>query len=53
LPDIFHSFIKIKCLAISFPASLSPGLQPGGISRWVANPPQAVQQIPENIWPST
>jgi len=28
-----------KVLTISFPASLSPGLQPGGVSRWVANPP--------------
>jgi len=37
-------------LAISFPASLSPDLQPGGIIRQVANLPQAVRKIPENFW---
>jgi len=40
-------------LSISFPASLPPDFQPGGIGRWAANPLRAVRKISENCCPNT
>jgi len=53
ITEIRNLINRIKYLAISFPASLSPGLQPGDSGGGLQTRLERCRKIPENFCPST